>query len=822
MSSHAAGSAPRQRVNRGVWIIGICIALTLVLGSSVEIFFPIESTPGCPAVEHESPHWFWRLFEIVYNTLSLFHIEYPHFAAIVKCHHNIWLAIAAILGPASFLATIGGVFWLLLDDQRKAWRIKRARKHLVVIGYGAKGRERASEAAHNGQRVIVIESNADEAAITHANAHGVLIVEGDGSDNKILARARVDHAASVVVATGDDARNLGICRLAVDQIGKQRGRIVETAIGSPLMRRALAAHEGPLSIEIFSIEELVAYHLCDVVRFFAIADLLGQPRVHVVIVGFGATATHVVAQILRTNIVAGLGPPAITILSSRPEEARNALRLAYPGAEKVAAVRAIHYHPLARPPDDLVLMDEVDKAGPITAVVTLNEEGFEAVTNALAIREAAHRTGRWRAAIFFARDAHKHFGMIEHRLEGTKLYSDVLDAFETSAALCTVQRTNERDRLARAIHERFRVVQRELRALGKTPSTTEALHEWDDLPATFRQSSRRAADHVPAKLASAGCFLPDGPITLSIDADQIVASPLFEALAELEHEAWMAERKLEGWRPGPVRDDRSRIHDLLVPYEELLDESKELDRDQIRTLLTKTLPRAAREPDPKAVRFDLWIGLIGTTDVARTDATRLADDFAEAVSRIIEARPSHHITLLSPLAPGADLIATKKALALLKAARRPHRLLVPNVVRPREVVDNFETRWRAGAVADLDVSAGPEWVVARKTIIAEIERLIAQPECERILELATLPHETTEKQRQWGYRLQNAYIVERAHVVIAAVKGDGPPEPGGTREAVLWRRSPETIPDEFRRYRKRPNPLGPGLSDLITIDLNTR
>ena len=819
MSPHAAGSGPGQRVSPAVRVIAVCILVTLALGFWVQLHETGAPPADCLDVKNESLPWLWRFLEILHDTLALFHVEHVHFADIVKCHHSLLLAFASILGPASFIAAIVSVLWLLLEDRRRAWKIRHARKHLVVVGYGAKGRERASEAAHQGQRVIAIESNADEAATSHAKEHGVLMIEGDGANDRNLSRAQIDHAASVVIATGDDARNLGIARRVVDRVGAQRGRIVQTAISSPLIRRAMAAHAAPTNIEVFSIEELAAYRLCDTVRFFAIADLLGQPRVHVVIVGSGTAATHIAAQILRTNIVGGLAQPAITLLSPHRDEGRNALRLAYPGAEKIAHVRSLHYDLLGRPPDDSALIEEVDRAGPITAVVVLGEGG-DAVVHALAIREAGRRTGHWRAPIVFASSERTQLSMLEHPLESTKHYSEVLDTFDVSAALGTVESTKARDALTRAIHARFRIARGELRVLGKPPSASEVTQEWDDLPLTFRQASRRAADHVPAKLASAGCYVPPGPVSLSIDADQIVASPLFEALAELEHEAWMAERKLEGWRPGLVRDDRSKTHDLLVPYADLLDETKELDRDQIRTLLTKTLPRAAREPDPKASRFDLWIGLIGTTNVARTDAARLTDEVAEAVSRIVEARPGHYITLLSPLAPGADLIATKKALAILKAARRPHRLLVPNVVRWPDVVDSFEARWHAGAVADPDVPAGGLWAAARKAILAEIEQLTARSECERILELAPLPLQTTEKQRQWGYRLQNAYIVARAHVVIAAVKGNGTPEPGGTREAVAWRRSHSAIPEEFRHYRKRPNPLGPGLSDLITIDLN--
>jgi hypothetical protein len=58
-------------------------------------------------------------------------------------------------------------------------------------------------------------------------------------------------------------------------------------------------------------------------------------------------------------------------------------------------------------------------------------------------------------------------------------------------------------------------------------------------------------------------------------------------------------------------------------------------------------------------------------------------------------------------------------------------------------------------------------------------------------------------------------------VVLAAVKSGGAKKPGGADEAVLWRRDPSTIPEEFRRYRHRPNPLGDGLPDLVTIDLDS-
>ena len=53
---------------------------------------------------------------------------------------------------------------------------------------------------------------------------------------------------------------------------------------------------------------------------------------------------------------------------------------------------------------------------------------------------------------------------------------------------------------------------------------------------------------------------------------------LVEALAEDVHEQWAAARMRDGWRYGPARDDRNKLHPCLVPYAELPESEKEYDR----------------------------------------------------------------------------------------------------------------------------------------------------------------------------------------------------------------------------------------------------
>jgi hypothetical protein len=57
-----------------------------------------------------------------------------------------------------------------------------------------------------------------------------------------------------------------------------------------------------------------------------------------------------------------------------------------------------------------------------------------------------------------------------------------------------------------------------------------------------------------------------------------------EALAVFEHDDWVKERTLSGWVYGETKDAEKKISPYLVPYEELSEEIKELDRDTIRNL----------------------------------------------------------------------------------------------------------------------------------------------------------------------------------------------------------------------------------------------
>jgi len=74
---------------------------------------------------------------------------------------------------------------------------------------------------------------------------------------------------------------------------------------------------------------------------------------------------------------------------------------------------------------------------------------------------------------------------------------------------------------------------------------------------------------------------------------------LLEKLAENTHEAWAATRIAQGWTFGPARDDAAKKHPCLVPYRDLTEAEKDLDRVTARETLKAILVLGYRITEPK-------------------------------------------------------------------------------------------------------------------------------------------------------------------------------------------------------------------------------
>jgi hypothetical protein len=137
----------------------------------------------------------------------------------------------------------------------------------------------------------------------------------------------------------------------------------------------------------------------------------------------------------------------------------------------------------------------------------------------------------------------------------------------------------ERDELlARAVHRLYleqRLVAGEL--FGSIPS----MAEWESLPEEFKESSREQARSTAHTLESVGYVIRPADTGSGVAE---LTEDVVETLAKLAHERWTRERLQRGWQRGDTRDDDRQLHPDLVPWDELPEDRRDIDRQLVRQL----------------------------------------------------------------------------------------------------------------------------------------------------------------------------------------------------------------------------------------------
>ncbi|GAB3858337.1 potassium channel protein [Dactylosporangium cerinum] len=162
------------------------------------------------------------------------------------------LANILIITPARvlFLIILVGTTLEVLTEQYRTnlrlqrWR-KRVKNHVIVCGYGTKGRAAVGTLLENGldkSQVVVVESQS--AAARQAQADGLVVVEGSATRSTVLKEARVEDAKAIIIATDSDDASV-LVTLTVRQLTAGKVSIIAAAReaeNAPLLRQSGAHH----------------------------------------------------------------------------------------------------------------------------------------------------------------------------------------------------------------------------------------------------------------------------------------------------------------------------------------------------------------------------------------------------------------------------------------------------------------------------------------------------------------------------------------------------------------------------------------------------
>ena len=146
---------------------------------------------------------------IYYTTVTLSTTGYGDIAPYAAHARLINAFVITPLRIAFLVLLIGTTLEVLASQGREMFRVARWRKnmdeHVVVIGYGTKGRSAVDTLVNNGtSRDSVVVVDPGSVAQEEAHADGLAVVTGDATRREVLRRAGVDRAQQVIITTARD------------------------------------------------------------------------------------------------------------------------------------------------------------------------------------------------------------------------------------------------------------------------------------------------------------------------------------------------------------------------------------------------------------------------------------------------------------------------------------------------------------------------------------------------------------------------------------------------------------------------------------------
>jgi voltage-gated potassium channel len=149
------------------------------------------------------------LDSIYYATVTLSTTGYGDITPITPGARLVNILLITPLRITFLLVLIGTTLEALTARSREEFQIRRwrsrVRQHVIVCGYGTKGRSAIRSLQANGtplDKIVVVDP--EPRAIDEANSLGLTGIVGDAGRTEVLRRASVERARAVIVAANRD------------------------------------------------------------------------------------------------------------------------------------------------------------------------------------------------------------------------------------------------------------------------------------------------------------------------------------------------------------------------------------------------------------------------------------------------------------------------------------------------------------------------------------------------------------------------------------------------------------------------------------------
>lgn len=714
-----------------------------------------------------------------------------------------------VLSFVAPLATVVGIVELLgrsvLVQINRNLRLMGIRGHVVVFGLNKESLllMKGIRGGENPPPLVVVGEALGEEEQLELSRIGAVLLDDVGTDDLAFSRAQVERADVLIsfVPNADEGTTL-LTRL--DAYLKRRGRKGQAIdlwmrIDNPKLGDQLAEYFGYAHLEerlhprFFSLEETSARRLWRNHPLDVAAENQGHGRLHLAVYGFNRLASQIMVEAVRQSRPAPGLPMQITVLTDDIETHRAQLHAWRPGLFACADVR---FQPMPFHRTGIANADYGRLPQDATAHVVCHEDATAAAATALSLRRLLlmkpagtpeTEPRRLNAPVFVRFDRPTGIGQLLSGGQGSDpqhisswpdgvevfggydemLVGDMRDPLEPTVI------DTAREAIARHIHFTYQlgVADAAKASSGSIDPQIRSAAErnWRTLAPEFRDSCRHAADHLWTKARAIGARIVD---TRSEGDALDLELHAITRLTEMEHHRWTHERFLAGWSYGEKRVDAAKQHPLLRPYDELPDEARVIDQTLVERM------DGALEAAGLAARREHLIGITGHRLIEGRpfDEEFVYQQLVASFEAIRREHPNEALSLLTPLATGADSLAADAA----QACRIPFRAVLP---LPFEASRS-------------DYEATDGGIAAYLSYISRAEQVIELPLIFGDLSDVALDRDGRSDARDRQYALAGGYIARRCRTLVAVWDGKETRGFGGTATIVGWAERAQ-VPAEF-------------------------
>jgi len=519
---------------------------------------------------HKIPH---NLINSFYNTLQLYVLESGSFLDYLPVELNIARFSAPLISLIAIMITILQIF-------RKQWerfKISLLNNHIIVIGYGAIGENITKDLLTKKKKILVIDLDIDSNEKDIVNSSKFKIMKVDALNKNVLKKTRIKHADTVYILTDNDSTQIKIC-LEIYSILKESKRknkypltcimhLNKQELMSTLKNYKLVQNiKDSFILKVFNVHESNARDLFE--EFPLDKDGISfnsEDFVQVLIFGFDLTGESIAIQTALTGHYLNGDKPRIIIFDDQAESRLKIFHNKYPSFNEYCDIEQITIE--SNNPQLLnKVLPYINIPNSLTSMVLCYEDETKNLLLGLQFDQ-----------IEFSRSV-TILIQISDEIR-FKTFSNKVRPFGITSRVCShdVICNESLDKKAIAFHNNYLDKRREEKDFGSKNADVI----WEELSQEYKDSNRKAADHIGVKMRAIGCEvvnIEDPRPEVTITQKELLM------LAKLEHKRWNAERSLAGWTFNEIRNNNSRKTPDLTTWENLTKEIQDYDMNAVQSI----------------------------------------------------------------------------------------------------------------------------------------------------------------------------------------------------------------------------------------------